>query len=56
MPGIIFCFAISHHSPRGGDFLYTDDEFAIMLQDVKLCKQLGLRWHRDWYAKYGWND
>ena len=27
--------------PRGGDFLYTDDEFAIMLQDVKLCKQLG---------------
>lgn len=27
--------------PRGGDFLYTDDEFEIMLQDVKLCKQLG---------------
>jgi copper homeostasis protein len=27
--------------PRGGDFLYTDEEFAIMLQDVKLCKQLG---------------
>jgi copper homeostasis protein len=27
--------------PRGGDFLYTNDEFAIMLQDVKLCKQLG---------------
>ena len=26
--------------PRGGDFLYTDEEFAIMLQDVKLCKQL----------------
>jgi copper homeostasis protein len=27
--------------PRGGDFLYTDAEFEIMLQDVKLCKQLG---------------
>lgn len=27
--------------PRGGDFLYSDDEFSIMLQDVKLCKQTG---------------
>jgi copper homeostasis protein len=27
--------------PRGGDFLYTKDEFEIMLQDVKLCKQIG---------------
>ena len=27
--------------PRGGDFLYTDDEYEIMLHDVKLCKQLG---------------
>jgi copper homeostasis protein len=27
--------------PRGGDFLYTKDEFDIMLQDVKLCKQIG---------------
>lgn len=27
--------------PRGGDFLYNDDEFAIMKQDVQLCKQLG---------------
>ena len=27
--------------PRGGDFLYTKDEFEIMLKDLKLCKQLG---------------
>lgn len=27
--------------PRGGDFLYTKDEFEIMMTDVKLCKQLG---------------
>ena len=27
--------------PRGGDFLYTDDEYEIMLHDVKLCKQSG---------------
>lgn len=27
--------------PRGGDFLYTDEEFEIMLHEVKLCKQLG---------------
>src|SRR5689334_6527760 len=27
--------------PRGGDFLYTNDEYEIMLHDVKLCKQLG---------------
>lgn len=27
--------------PRGGDFLYTKDEYEIMLHDVKLCKQLG---------------
>jgi copper homeostasis protein len=27
--------------PRGGDFLYNAEEFDIMLQDVKLCKQLG---------------
>ncbi len=26
---------------RGGDFLYTEEEFACMLQDVLLCKQLG---------------
>jgi copper homeostasis protein len=27
--------------PRGGDFLYTNDEFEIMLRDVKMCKELG---------------
>jgi copper homeostasis protein len=26
---------------RGGDFLYTPDEFSIMLRDVRLCKELG---------------
>jgi copper homeostasis protein len=26
--------------PRGGDFLYSDDEFQIMLDDVSVCKQL----------------
>jgi copper homeostasis protein len=27
--------------PRGGDFLYSDDEYEVMLHDLKLCKQLG---------------
>ena len=27
--------------PRGGDFLYTNDEYEIMLKDVKLCKEMG---------------
>jgi len=27
--------------PRGGDFLYSDEEFAIMRSDIKLCKDLG---------------
>ncbi len=26
---------------RGGDFLYTKEEYEIMLQDVKQCKDLG---------------
>lgn len=26
---------------RGGDFLYTEDEFEIMLRDAILCKELG---------------
>lgn len=27
--------------PRGGDFLYTDTEFAVMKHDVQICKELG---------------
>lgn len=27
--------------PRGGDFLYNKDEFEIMCNDVKLCKEMG---------------
>lgn len=27
--------------PRGGDFLYSDDEFEIMKADIKNCKELG---------------
>ena len=27
--------------PRGGDFLYTENEYECMLHDLKLCKQLG---------------
>ena len=27
--------------PRGGDFLYSDEEFEIMKADVKTCKELG---------------
>jgi copper homeostasis protein len=27
--------------PRGGDFLYTKDEFEIMKADIRLCKELG---------------
>jgi len=27
--------------PRGGDFLYSDEEFEIMMKDVALCKQTG---------------
>ena len=26
--------------PRGGDFLYSDAEFSIMLEEVKLCRRL----------------
>ena len=27
--------------PRGGDFLYSADEFESMKEDIKRCKQLG---------------
>jgi copper homeostasis protein len=27
--------------PRAGDFLYTDEEFEVMMEDVLLCKELG---------------
>jgi copper homeostasis protein len=27
--------------PRGGDFLYNKDEFEMMSNDIKLCKELG---------------
>ena len=27
--------------PRGGDFLYTDQEFEVMKKDILLCKELG---------------
>jgi copper homeostasis protein len=27
--------------PRAGNYLYDDDEFAIMRRDIEICKQLG---------------
>ena len=27
--------------PRGGDFLYSDEEFNVMLRDIDHCKQVG---------------
>jgi len=29
--------------PRGGDFLYSDSEFALMLEDVELAREAGAR-------------
>ncbi|WP_035057917.1 copper homeostasis protein CutC [Andreprevotia chitinilytica] len=28
--------------PRGGDFLYSDDEFEVMKRDVLACKKIGV--------------
>ena len=28
--------------PRGGDFIYSDMELEIMLQDIAFCKQIGI--------------
>ncbi len=27
--------------PRGGDFFYSNDEFAIMKEDIQICKETG---------------
>lgn len=27
--------------PRGGDFLYSDEEFEIMMDDIRVCKSMG---------------
>ena len=35
------CQSIPLSARRGGDFLYNAEEFEIMMQDAKLCKQLG---------------
>ena len=29
--------------PRGGDFLYSEDEIECMLRDVEICAQLGAK-------------
>ena len=28
--------------PRGGDFLYTEEEIQIMLEDIKTCREMGV--------------
>lgn len=27
--------------PRGGDFLYSEDEWSIVLHDIRICKEMG---------------
>jgi len=29
--------------PRGGDFLYSDEEYEVMKKDILLCKELGFK-------------
>lgn len=29
--------------PRIGDFLYTQEELAVMLEDIRIIKELGIR-------------
>lgn len=29
--------------PRGGDFLYTNEEYEVMMQDMQLCRQLNCK-------------
>ena len=29
--------------PRGGDFYYTPEEIEIMKEDIKICKELGVK-------------
>ncbi len=31
----------SDRSPRGGDFCYTEEEFAAMLNDIRMVRDLG---------------
>lgn len=28
--------------PRGGDFVYDDAEFQVMLEDIRICRELGV--------------
>src|SRR6201996_5777255 len=27
--------------PRGGDFLYSEEEYRVMLRDIEYCKEMG---------------
>lgn len=29
--------------PRGGDFFYSDEEFALMKEDIQVCRKLGVQ-------------